>query len=289
MRQDAKFVAAGVLLGLVGCGRSPIYCARRGATRPCQTECGGGEQTCDGFEYGECVRPCSNACGSGVEHCIDGEWVDCDAPTPELEATVRDFHDSHPDFQVPFSAGVEQGIVGVALGPDGLPVYLGGQDGTRTTTGLANFRQWFTNAPGTNAPGPLLLDLENLDDDPPRLGLNEEEFFPIDGEFFGNEGYRHNYHFTLHIEGEVLYGGGERLEFASDDDLWVFINGRLAVDLGGTHSADEGVEFELDTLAPFLGMDPGHSYPIDLFFAERHTTSSALVFSMPSAMLSCPG
>ncbi|MBW2458028.1 MAG: hypothetical protein JRI68_26220, partial [Deltaproteobacteria bacterium] len=42
------------------------------------------------------TRPCESICGQGVETCIEGRWRDCDAPLPAdqiaLEGTVRDFH-----------------------------------------------------------------------------------------------------------------------------------------------------------------------------------------------------
>ena len=56
--------------------------------------------------------------------------------------------------------------------------------------------------------------------------------------------------------------------------MWVFINGWLAIDLGGVHTA-ETASVNLDTQAATLGITPGNSYALDLFFAERHTSASS--------------
>ncbi|MGZ3474929.1 MAG: fibro-slime domain-containing protein, partial [Polyangiales bacterium] len=62
-------------------------------------------------------------------------------------------------------------------------------------------------------------------------------------------------------------------EFTGDDDLWVYINRKLAIDLGGVHGAENG-KIDLDARAGELGITKGKVYQLDFFFAERHTTES---------------
>ena len=60
---------------------------------------------------------------------------------------------------------------------------------------------------------------------------------------------------------------------AADDELWIFVNGKLALDVGGQHQALEGtIDFDLQAAA--LDITVGSTYPMDIFHAERQTTDS---------------
>ena len=109
---------------------------------------------------------------------------------------------------------------------------------------------------------------------------DNNKFFPIDDRGFGNSGMTsidRNYHFTLETHLEFDYKGGEVFTFRGDDDLWLFINGKLAIDIGGVHSAIQKT-IRLDEIADDLGITVGNRYSFDLFFAERHTVASSFKF-----------
>lgn len=196
-----------------------------------------------------------------------------------LTGTIRDFCSpaisgtciDHPDFQS--SLGVDPGIVSTTLGADKKPVYTG-TAGNPTTTGATAFNQWYNNTAGVNMSKSHTIELDNtITADPSVYTFSDSTFFPIDGELFGNQGRSHNYHFTYELHSEFTYNGGETFTFTGDDDLWVFIDDKLVIDLGGVHAAMTK-SISLDSLAGTLGITVGNTYDFDLFFAERHTTQS---------------
>jgi fibro-slime domain-containing protein len=222
------------------------------------------------------VRECASLCGSGTQTCADNQWQACTAPlpkAPKLVATIRDFHESFPDMA---RDGVpDPGIVAPLLGADDLPVYahLGP---TLTVSGPGTFAQWYRDVPGVN----LAMSVDILLSPSPAkkgvYGYSNTSFFPIDGQLFGNEGNPHNYSFTAEIATRFRYNGGETFTFAGDDDVWVFINRNLAIDLGGIHSS-ESATVDLDAQSAALGIVQGGIYSMHIFFAERHMVASDFV------------
>jgi fibro-slime domain-containing protein len=185
-----------------------------------------------------------------------------------LDATVRDFLASHPDMEAEIG-GLDYGAVMSTLGADGNPVYNPAGAGIGFH-GAAAFNQWYNDVAGVNTSTTLSLSLDNtITADPNVYTYANNSFFPIDNQLFGNEGRSHNYHFTMELSTEFTYQGGEFFSFVGDDDLWVFINDQLVIDLGGVHGA-AGASVNLDT----LGLTAGNTYSFDLFFAERHTSES---------------
>lgn len=209
----------------------------------------------------------------------DGQCEIVDETTRVLPVVIRDFKYTHPDFE--YRIGVDEGIVDENLGADGLPVYANPGGTTRTTTGEYNFNQWYRDVPGINIRIPKTITITR-DPDSTIWEYRNSSFFPIDGEGWGNTDENlncptHNYHFTLETHLTFDYNGGETFTFKGDDDLWLYIDGKLVIDIGGVHSVIEK-SVNIDDVADELGLVPGNRYSFDLFFAERHTTQSNFMF-----------
>ncbi len=187
----------------------------------------------------------------------------------QLTAILRDFRSDHPDFE--HKTGAETGIVAIDLGADGKPVYAHAGP-SLTVSGPASFDQWYRDTTGVNLHYEQPLPLTETS--PGTFVYDDQTFFPLDGMGWPNtEVYGHNFWFTTEIHSTFTYRGGEHFTFDGDDDVFVFVNKKLALDLGGVHVAETGT-IDFDARAGELGLSTGNVYPLDVFHAERHTDQS---------------
>ncbi|KAN0032909.1 hypothetical protein ACTFIV_006846 [Dictyostelium citrinum] len=118
--------------------------------------------------------------------------------------------------------------------------------------------------------------------------FSSDRFFPIDTNnnltlsiplaskklYKDSDGTIHNYHFCLKFNNKLFYNGtninSEFIRFTGDDDVYVFINDKLVIDLGGLHQKETSDTIYLSR----LGLTKNNFYNFDFFYCERHTTSS---------------
>lgn len=223
-----------------------------------------------------------------------------------LTGTIRDFKayrntsgnidpNGHPDFERKpgtdknsagqvFNYGLDPNITTNVISSDKKPVYKGG---SYSTTNKTNFDQWYQDVTGVNQSISYPITL-NYESSTGKYVYEDNSFFPIDNQLFGNQGRSHNYHFTYAINSQFTYKGGETFKFIGDDDVWVYINGKKVVDLGGVHSAQTGSVTLNATKAAELGLEVGKTYDFDFFFSERHTTESHFRIETTLAFVTLP-
>ncbi|MEA2699604.1 MAG: hypothetical protein QOI66_3875, partial [Myxococcales bacterium] len=274
---------------------------------------------------------CATACGDGLllqvdidngQECDDGNTVDGDGCSKtckvekgykcspvanvlnpfRLPIVLRDFkgfpeQGGHPDFE-----NINQGDTGIVqnlLGANGKPVHVAGQtpstiNNKAAANGIDYFAKWYKDDP-LNKTVLQFLTFTQLAGG--AFQYDNDNFFPLDGTpgnrlgwgLYMNTG--HNFHFTSEVRYWFQYKGNERLDFTGDDDVWVFINKQLAVNIGGVHGALTG--------SVILNAANGHGavcdevttdcnnrrdvnlnlvrdsvYEIVVFQAERHTNAS---------------
>jgi len=202
------------------------------------------------------------------------------------------------------------GMVASTLGGNGKPVCNNPQEMLQSCTTLNN--EWYADVPGTNIrfEGSLTLT-------PIGGGISEFtsfNYFPLDGMGYadpslttpdnncdkyvgpglslvpaecpnaiGGPGTLHNYFYTSEIHIQFSYLGGETFSFEGDDDVWVFINNQLAIDVGGVHPA-AAASVNLDS----LGLTLGQTYDLDIFHAERQVTDSNFKMTTSITVSQCP-
>lgn len=227
------------------------------------------------------------------------EWVECVIYAHDVAyGLVKDTlgADGYP---VPAFTNTDGADGTVAAGLDKTSWYVTGHDPVQPTD---NFYRWFHNTDKSQRVDGRKVTF-TTNDGGHTYTYGNKGVFPIDDfDFsasdpttikFGGT----NFHYTAHLQFalRVKADGTEVFKFEGDDDVWVFLNNKLVLDIGGLHemltgyftiNADNTITtYTQDKLSSGdmtkrtynlsdFGIKKGDIVNLDFFYAERSTTES---------------
>jgi len=171
------------------------------------------------------------------------------------------------------TSGPQRGIVLPQLGANFLPIFNpAARNSHNCLTDANDFNPWFNRSNGTlyNATMPYnsLCDC-----------YRDEQFYP-----HPNPSVQARYHhFACYSKLCLVYERGQFLNVHSDGNLWIYLDRRLVVDLGGVHE-DMNVTLRLDTIS----MRVGTVHRLRFYLAQQYKNSCNFSFAGKLCLVECP-
>ncbi|XP_060085368.1 protein artichoke-like [Ylistrum balloti] len=161
-----------------------------------------------------------NSVASGNSSASVSDWI--------LPIVYYDFSVSHVDF-----TGYESTIVSR---PTFVPSPFGAWLMRSSTPTTDTFSEWFVSKSGTNYAFDNNITLTIIASSPPTHRYISDKFYPVDGTGYGNNekdclGEDHNLGFTSAIRSGFVYQGNETIAVGGGDDMWVYLNGNLVLEV----------------------------------------------------------
>lgn len=138
---------------------------------------------------------------------------------------------------------IEKGMVDYELNEDYLPSFTAGN--LTPNRGLGDVNRWFAAVEGKSASYIGALKME-YSADGAVFSFARDEFYPLDdakfsdGDVVNMDGHNHLFTMGFAVPFTVLASGEESFEVEADDDTFVFVGDKLAIDMGGIHDASIG-------------------------------------------------
>ncbi|MBO7583547.1 MAG: hypothetical protein J6T20_07125 [Treponema sp.] len=146
-------------------------------------------------------------------------------------------------------------------------------------TSADSFAQWFITSEDINREVRTSISFISDDSDSMQYKYENRGFYPVDNKGFGDsEGYDtfwHNFNFTVESTFYLLCKKDTPITISceSDDDLWLFINGKLAIDQGGRHGYyTETITFTAED----YNSNAGDYLEVKLFKADRGSSQAVM-------------
>lgn len=222
----------------------------------------------------------------------------------QMAAVVRDFSREHPDFDFGSLSGDynARGVVLTTIGANRKPIFNSSASANiKPPITFSKFDQWWTT--DSLNPDPKLRNYESCIDIPMSKSSDgsweydsyrdspDHSFFPVEANnkhpeetvqatyfdtslvpvYKGSVPFKRNGNFCMESHANFIYQPGQKFSFRGDDDVWVFINDKLVVDLGGVH-IPQSQTVDMDK----QGLKADSTYKWDLFYCDRQPSGSSL-------------